>query len=174
MPPPNSNRSRYIALSVWFVIAVAFQLAISFSTLSSIWSDAHHFQVSMLRPWTLDVLLRVINPFLCLVLGFYVAVVRTRDRRAWLLLGLLWSFSVVGDGSNWPDEVMAWKAPFNHLALVYRRTATWSWPVWMILFSFYFPETADFDRRVPGLKWVLLAPATSGRLVCGRDGNSPQ
>ncbi len=165
MPVSNSNGSRYIALSVWFVIAIAFQLAISLSTLTNIWSDAHHFQVIMLRSWTLDILLRVINPFLCLLLGFYVASVRTRNRRAWLLLALLWSFSVACDGANWPDEVMAWKAPFNHLAVVYRKAATWSWPIWMISFSLYFPETADFDRRRPNLKWFLLVPAIIAGLL---------
>lgn len=153
------NPLRYLALGVLFLCALAFQAAISVEALKSIWSEAHHFQSSVLPSWALLFNLHVVTPVACLLLGFYVASVRIWDPKAWLLLAVLVTFSVVSDGSNRIDEVMAWRTPLKHFALAYRSAVILAWPVCMLLFAIYFPERAQFDRRHSALKWAVLTPA---------------
>ncbi len=113
----------------------------------------------MLAAWVIGFNLHVLTPLACLFLGFFVASGRVWDARAWLLLAVLVSFSVVSDGSNRVDQVMSWSTPLKHVALIYRSAVINSWPICMLLFAIYFPERAVFDRRYPWLKWIFLAPA---------------
>ena len=122
------------------------------------WADARHFRPAMLGNWAVTLNLQFLTPFACLLLGFYVAAVRIWDKRAWLLLALLISFSLLSDGTNYPDDVMAWRTPVRHAALIYRSVGFFSWPLWMTLFAIQFPERAGFDRRHPLWKWLLVAP----------------
>ncbi len=149
----------YAFLAAFFAGSFAFQVQISISNLHSVWLDAQHFQPSMLRSWAILLNLHVLTPVACLVLGFYVAAVRMCDPKAWLLLAVLVSFSLVSDGSNVHDEVMEWHTPLKHLALVYRSVVINSWPIFMLLFGIYFPDRAEFDRRHPWRKWLVLTPA---------------
>jgi len=157
--PPAISPIRYAILAVLLVVTLAFQGAISFNDLKLVWSQAHNFVPGQLADWAILLTLHFITPLACLALGFYVAAVRIWDPRAWLLLLLLIAFSVTSDGSNRRDEVMDWGTPLKHLALVYRTVVIFAWPLLMLLFAIYFPERASFDRRRPGLKWLLLGPA---------------
>ncbi len=152
---------RYAFLAALFFCAVAFQATVSIPALKAVWADAQHFHLHMLRDWSLNLNLHFVTPLACLLLGFYVVSVRIWDARAWLLLAVLLSFSIVSDGSNKIDEVMSWRSPAKHLALVYRSVVINSWPLCMLLFAIYFPERAAFDRRSPGLKWAILIPVSA-------------
>ena len=96
-------------------------------------------------------------PWLCIAVGFWVALQRPRDERAWLLLGMLLGMAVI----NRPEilDPLGWPDPFGAAAYVYRTVAALAWPVCMMLFGFYFPQRWRFDRRAPWFKWLLLAPA---------------
>jgi phosphoserine phosphatase RsbU/P len=152
------DRILYAVLAAIFIGSVAFQTVISAEVFHHIWADSRHFDPSMLRSWDLEFIAHVLTPFLCLLLGFYVAGVRIRDGRAWLLLAILTSFSVMVDGANKQEEAMQWATPFNHLALVYRSLALYTFPFWLALFAIYFPEQAEWELRRPALKWIVLIP----------------
>ncbi len=156
---PKLSPLRYGFLAALFVCALAFQATISVEALKSIWSEAHHFKSSVLPSWAILLNLHLVTPLACLLLGFYVASVRIWDPKAWLLLAVLVTFSVVSDGSNRIDEVMRWRIPLKHFAMAYRSTVILAWPICMLLFAIYFPERAKFDARRPALKWVVLTPA---------------
>ncbi len=150
---------RYIVLAILFAVAVAFQAAIAVPEMKSLWPDVSHFQLDMLHVWVIMLNLHVLTPIACLLLGFYVAAVRAYDSKAWLLLAVLVSFSLISDGSDIHDSVMRWHTPLKHMALVYRSAVIMSWPLFMLLFAIYFPDRAEFDRRQPWLKWIALVPA---------------
>jgi sigma-B regulation protein RsbU (phosphoserine phosphatase) len=150
---------RYVILAILFAIAVAFQVAISLPEMASLWPDVSHFRLDMLHVWVIMLNLHVLTPAACLLLGFYVAAVRAYDSKAWLLLAVLVSFSLISDGSDVHDRVMQWNTPLKHLALVYRSVVIMSWPLFMLVFAIYFPDRAEFDRRRPWLKWIALVPA---------------
>ena len=106
------------------------------------------------KEWTVSLAIALVLPFLCLALGFWVAVARPWDRNAWLLLALMISFSqfIVGFDWEWPLRELAflWTATMGH--------ALGAWLIWIFLFGIYFPERLRYDRRWPWLKWVLLVP----------------
>lgn len=83
--------------------------------------------------WSL--VLFIVIPLFCLVLGFWVAVVRIRDPLAWLLLALMLGFAGVADPA--PELWQGWLRDFG--AIYYAGLMT-SWPIWMLLFGVYFPE----------------------------------
>jgi phosphoserine phosphatase RsbU/P len=152
------DRLLYAVLAAIFLGSVAFQAVISAEVFHHISADSRHFDPAMLRSWDLGLIAHVLTPFLCLLLGFYVAGVRIRDGRAWLLLAILTSFSVMVDGANKQEEAMQWATPFNHLALLYRSLGLYTFPFWLALFAIYFPEQAEWELRRPALKWIVLIP----------------
>jgi sigma-B regulation protein RsbU (phosphoserine phosphatase) len=95
-------------------------------------------------------------PFLCLLLGFWVAAIRIRDPLAWLLLLLLLSMAQFGS-TSWRDVVghPGWSHSF---AAIYQPVFANLWPLSMMLFGIYFPDRLPFDRRHPHLKWIVIAP----------------
>ncbi len=160
MPDPSKTRFRSaILLAVLFAGSIGFQSALSLDDIKQVWSDSRHFDWSMLSSWAILLNLHIVTPVACLLLGFYVAGVRAWDPKAWLLLAVLLTFSVVSDGSDRMDHVMRWHTPIKHLALVYRSLVITAWPICMLLFAIYFPERAKLDRQSPWLKWTLLVPA---------------
>lgn len=48
--------------------------------------------------------------------------------------------------------------PLMPIAIFWSNTAQTAMPVCLMLFGIYFPERSSIDRRVPWLKWVILAP----------------
>ena len=85
-----------------FVCALAFQAPVS----KTIWYEAHHAEGSVIAWLAILLNLHLVTPLACLLLGFYVAGVRIWDPKAWLLLVVLVSFSLVADGSDRRDPVM--------------------------------------------------------------------
>lgn len=95
-------------------------------------------------------------PYLCLALGFWVAAMRIRDPRAWLVLLVLLGLAEF-IGGNW-RTLFGRTDWFQPVATVYQPLFGNLWPVSMMLFGIYFPERLPFDRRFPWVKWLVLAP----------------
>ncbi|MGA2371233.1 MAG: SpoIIE family protein phosphatase [Candidatus Korobacteraceae bacterium] len=106
----------------------------------------------------------VVMPAFCIALGFWVVLVRPNDLSAWLLLGLLLSFTQVVNTSS---LFVSWGPGMLHFAVGYNFTMKMAWPIFMFLFGFFFPEPLPFFRR-PGAwrrwaPWIAIAPfALSG------------
>src|SRR5262249_33042030 len=110
---PRVSPLRYGILAILVAIAFLFQAAISLHEVSSFWSDTRHFDPEMLRSWAIALNLHILTPIACLILGFYVATARPFDPKAWLLLAVLLSFSLVSCGSDIHDHVMHWQTPLK-------------------------------------------------------------
>ena len=106
--------------------------------------------------WVLAIALTIVMPVFCLLIGFWVAMLRPRDPVAWLLLALLLSFSQLPTGF----DGLAWKGVLRDASMVYHLSLTTMWSVFMFLFGIYFPERLSFDRRLPWIKWLLIVPIT--------------
>ena len=97
-----------------------------------------------------------ILPIACTLLGFWVAAVRVRDPRAWVMLFVMLSvaefagasFRLLYGSENW----------FRPIAAAYQPLLANIWPTTMLLFALYFPERLRFDRRYPWVKWLLIFP----------------
>jgi sigma-B regulation protein RsbU (phosphoserine phosphatase) len=98
-------------------------------------------------------------PSLAIGLGLWVAIVRPRDRRAWMMLGILLGLSQLTrpeflDPLGWG---VAGLGPY-----LLRQIAVALWAISMLLFGVYFPQRWRVDSRFPWAKWLLLAvPAAS-------------
>jgi sigma-B regulation protein RsbU (phosphoserine phosphatase) len=95
-------------------------------------------------------------PITCTLLGFWVAAVRVRDPRAWVMLFVMISVAEFAGASvrllygsdNW----------FRPIAAAYQPLLSNIWPTTMLFFALYFPERLRLDRRYPWIKWVLILP----------------
>ena len=129
------------------------------------------------------IVLYVAMPFFCLILGFWVALVRPRDPLAWLLLGIMLGFGqIIG------ISTAGWGPVVRDLATAYRVLANNFWAIGMLLFGIYFPEPfpeahaehspsfarahlASVKRHLePGnfwrwVKWALILPIAIGGLI---------
>lgn len=95
------------------------------------------------------VVLFLLIPAACTVLGFAVAGVRPRDPLAWLVLAVLLSFAaVIG------VESALLPASVRTVVMVYRTVAGQTWPLWMFLFGHYFPSPPAYDRT-RWWKWLM-------------------
>jgi sigma-B regulation protein RsbU (phosphoserine phosphatase) len=100
--------------------------------------------------------LNTLLPIACTVLGFWVAAIRVRDIRAWLLL-----FMMLG-----VPEIITFNPRFQYgrqdffqpIAASYQPLLANLWATAMLLFAVYFPDRLWLDRRVPWLKWLVIAP----------------
>lgn len=112
--------------------------------------------VPTIGQWIYVIVVTILIPIFCLLVGFSVAALRPRDPLAWLLLGLMLSFAQMPTGF----DVLAWKGLLRDAAIVYFTGIRSLWSVFMLLFGIYFPERLSLDRRWPWAKWVLIAPLT--------------
>jgi phosphoserine phosphatase RsbU/P len=105
----------------------------------------------------------VAMPAFCILLGFWVAAVRPRDARAWLLLALLLSLATL-----WESGLESWGRGVRDLAGIYRMFFHSAWPVWMVLLGIYFPEPFPSGARWRWWEWLkrgLAAPLALYALV---------
>ena len=113
-----------------------------------------------------DIIFRLIvnvaMPLFCLLLGFWVATVRPRDRLAWLLLGLMLGFPHLLD-----VPTGAWGPGVRDAARAYHLLAGHFWPIAMLLFGLYFPEPfPGRGKRLLGwMKWFVIVPIALYGLV---------
>jgi sigma-B regulation protein RsbU (phosphoserine phosphatase) len=104
------------------------------------------------------IVLLIFIPAICLVLGCWVVLVRPRDRLAWLLLGLLLSFTqLFGERS-----IEGWPPIIREAAMAYHVGLASSWPIFMFVFGFYFPEPFPHGHRVQRwtkpIWWLVIVP----------------
>ena len=113
-----------------------------------------------LRTGSMPILLFVIMPPICLVLGAWVVLVRPHDKLAWLLLGMLLTFTqLFGAGRI----IEAWTPGVRELAMSYHEILGSTWPIFMFLFGFYFPEPFPPSHRI--FRWRRMAWILSALLI---------
>jgi sigma-B regulation protein RsbU (phosphoserine phosphatase) len=106
------------------------------------------------KAWAVELLIEFAMPIFCLALGFYVAAARPDDVAAWMLLGLMIGFSQFVEGFcwDWPLEDLA--ASWHFLL----GSPYGAWLIFIVGFAIVFPEQAEYERKRPWLKWILLGP----------------
>ncbi len=111
----------------------------------------------------LDLVTQFLTPGLCLVVGLSVVAIRPRDPNAWLLLFLLWTFSLLGAGGIplW-RRVPEWLGRF---AVVYEPIGASLWGLAMALFGLNFPQRLKAETRVPWLRTALTALYLAGAFL---------
>lgn len=101
-----------------------------------------------------DLILNVFAPIGCVLLGSWVVLVRPRDLLAWILLGLMLCFSQLFSSF----KIEGWGPGYREAAMAYRQILAASWPIFMFLFGFYFPEPFPFYLKLG--RWRRLLPIT--------------
>jgi sigma-B regulation protein RsbU (phosphoserine phosphatase) len=110
------------------------------------------------NPW-LSVLLYILVPAGCLLLGVWVTYLRPRDARTWILLALLLSFSGLFLARV---DVARSVAPLFVIGVIFRVTLPMTWSIWMVLLGLRFPERLPAPRWFHHLGWALMVvPALS-------------
>jgi sigma-B regulation protein RsbU (phosphoserine phosphatase) len=94
----------------------------------------------------------VLMPLACLLIGYWVALAKPADKNAWLLLILLTFPSVLFIN---PEASAGTGLGFR---LYWYETLQLLASPALLLFGAYFPERSRIDRKIPWLKWVVLAP----------------
>ena len=99
----------------------------------------------------------LLMPWVCVLVGFWVAFVRPRDPLAWLVLGTLLGFQVgilqQQSYGRWPDIL---RIPGSMYSAVFGST----WAVWFPLFGVYFAGRLSWEEHRPWIKWVFVGPAS--------------
>ena len=101
--------------------------------------------------WATEIVVQLLMPLFCVLLGFWVVLSRPRDRRAWLLLGIMLGFEAL-------TPIGSWHGMWFTAAMVWTLLLFDSIPIWIMLFGLDFPRHSPFDRKWPWLKWVIIAP----------------
>src|SRR5262245_24763995 len=109
-----------------------------------------------IQDWLLFAIVFIGMPYLCMALGFWVAFVRVRDGRAWLLLIMLLGLANFS-GGIW-RSVFGRTDAFQWIAAIYQPVFANLLPSSLMLFAIYFPDRLAFDRRHPWVKWLVMAP----------------
>jgi sigma-B regulation protein RsbU (phosphoserine phosphatase) len=105
--------------------------------------------------WVFTLGVAVVLPIICLLVGFYIAFARPRDPLAWITMAMLASFGqLAGSRVSWA----VWP-PWRELTLVYHPLLSNTWPLWMLLFSLYFPIPFPFIRKHRWLAYALALPS---------------
>jgi len=105
-----------------------------------------------------DVLLNIVAPIGCVLLGSWVVLIRPRDRLAWILLGLMFCFSQLFSSF----KIESWGPGYREVAMTYRTALAAGWVIFMFLFGFFFPEPFPLYTRMGAWrKWIpalVIAP----------------
>lgn len=95
----------------------------------------------------------MVASFFSLMTGLYVVFARPRSPFAWLILGILGFFPSLFVAT------LPLSGPLKPVAIVWSVISQTAMPFCMMLFGIYFPDRSAIDRKLPWLKWVLMAPA---------------
>ncbi len=104
--------------------------------------------------WTYVIGVLVALPVICLLVGFYIAFARPLDPLAWITMAMLASFGQLAV----QGQIISWSIwpPWLELLIVYHAFLNNTWPLWMVLFGFYFPRPfPSLSRR----RWIIAAVA---------------
>ncbi len=103
-------------------------------------------------------LLEFVLPALCLLLGFWVVMVRPHDFLAWLLLLLMMSIPQLFENYR----VQGWPAGWRDAAMLYHSGFGYMFTISMFFFGRYFPEPFPperiWDKLWRIMQWVLVLP----------------
>ena len=107
--------------------------------------------------WGTELLIFGIPPLVCLLVGYWVVAARPRDPFAWLILVILtFTETFFSIASTW------WAGALDLYIQAWMQAIQSIVPLALLLFGLYFPERWRLDRKLPWLKWFLLAPG----IVC--------
>jgi sigma-B regulation protein RsbU (phosphoserine phosphatase) len=95
------------------------------------------------------VMLKIVLPVFCILLGFWVAAVRPRDPSAWLLVPVLLFLSTLYNAG-----IESWGPGIRDLATIYRFSIVSAWPLFMFLFGLYFPERSPQREDPRWWRWT--------------------
>jgi sigma-B regulation protein RsbU (phosphoserine phosphatase) len=101
--------------------------------------------------------------WMCVGLGLFVVMVRPLDRLAWLVQGMLVSFSFLGTTMGAPQS--AWPPPLMVLRWIPASIGPITWPLWMLLFGLDFPDPRSKVRLLGWTKWLVMPPVLLLALV---------
>jgi phosphoserine phosphatase RsbU/P len=105
--------------------------------------------------WTMVIMFSGILPLTCLLIGFYIVFARPRDPLAWITMAMLASFGqLVTMGYSWFIS-----SPLREILAVYHFLLNNSWPLWMLLFAYYFPIPFPFLKKRSWLVWLPAIPS---------------
>ena len=103
--------------------------------------------------------LGIVFPLGGLLLSFWVVLSKPADKNAWLFLGILVYFSCIFLQAGHSN-------PFLYVvAGLWNTFIQAAGPLSIMLFGIYFPERSPLDRRVPWLKWIVIAAIAAFNIV---------
>jgi sigma-B regulation protein RsbU (phosphoserine phosphatase) len=97
----------------------------------------------------------LLMPTVAIGLGVWVAAVRVRDRRAWIMLGILLGLAQIAKARFLTP--LGWGYGLGLGGYILEEISVPLWAICMLLFGVYFPQRWSVDRRFPWLKYVLAA-----------------
>jgi phosphoserine phosphatase RsbU/P len=102
--------------------------------------------------WLINIVLVLLFPAFCLLLGYWVVLARPFDWNAWFFLGIMNVVPVfIGRTGYFPG--------FLTLFTIFWQVFAESWMfISLILFSIHFPVRSRTDTRYPWLKWLIILP----------------
>ena len=102
--------------------------------------------------WLINIVLVLLFPAFCLLLGYWVVLAKPFDWNAWFLLGIM---NVVPAFIGRVGYFPGFLAPFT----IFWQIFAFQWMfISLILFSIYFPVRSRTDMRYPWLKWLIIIP----------------
>jgi sigma-B regulation protein RsbU (phosphoserine phosphatase) len=110
----------------------------------------------------LNVLVGIVMPTVCLLLGCWVVLARPRDMLAWLLLAVLLGFSELLGAHNIESWGPGWRELGKFQTLGIAPLLAILWPVSMFFLGMYFPEQFPHGSRMQRIwkwiAWILALP----------------
>ena len=102
--------------------------------------------------WLINIVLVLIFPAFCLLLGYWVVLARPFEWNAWFFLGIMNVVpAFLGRAGYFPGFLAAFT--------IFWQIFAFQWMfVSLILFSIYFPVRSRTDIRYPWLKWLIIVP----------------
>ncbi len=105
-----------------------------------------------LSGWLINIVLVLLFPLFCLMLGYWAVLARPFDWNAWLLLGIMNVVpAFVGRSGYFPGFLLSFTIFWQIFA------ERWMF-ISLILFSVYFPVRSRTDVRYPWIKWLIIVP----------------
>ena len=102
--------------------------------------------------WLINIVLVLLFPAFCLLLGYWVVLARPLEWNAWFLLGIM---NVVPAFIGRTGYFPGFLAPFT----IFWQLFAFQWMfISLILFSIYFPVRSRTDIRHPWIKWLIIVP----------------
>ncbi len=114
-------------------------------------------QPTALSSWAFALIISVLTPWVCILMGFLVVFLRPRDLLAWLLLGLLISFSQLL-GTDAARRAGVFPALTRDALIFFNQAASGLWPMFMALFGIYFPDRTPGRIWTKPIRWILCSP----------------